>query len=88
MLAKKHRSAYNAPYLIFFHMNYLILKSVVETTLAHFSCKDCQTKATDKDVRIIGNGGNSIQLEIHCSHCGSIGMVKAEIGMVNQSSEE
>ena len=69
-------------------MNYLILKSVVETTLAHFSCKECQTKASDKDVHIAGNSGNSIQLEIRCPHCGAVGMVKAEIGMVNQSSEE
>ena len=70
------------------YMNYLILKSVVETTLAHFVCKDCGMKASDTNVHIVGNGGNFIDLEIRCAHCGAIGMVKAEIGMVNQASEE
>ncbi len=34
-------------------MNYLILKSIVEATIQHFSCRNCSSGVTEKDVHVL-----------------------------------
>lgn len=64
-------------------MNYLIIKSIIEATLANFRCKNCDATVTEKDISILGSAGNALNLEIICPNCKVQGVVKAEIGMMN-----
>lgn len=64
-------------------MNYLIIKSIIEATIANFQCKECQSHITERDLNILGTAGNSVNLEIICPNCKLQGVVKAEIGMMN-----
>jgi len=64
-------------------MNYLIIKSIIEATLANFRCKNCDTTVTEKDISILGSAGNALNLEIICPNCKVQWVVKAEIGMMN-----
>lgn len=34
-------------------MNYLILKSIVDATLSGYSCRNCSSRATDKDINVL-----------------------------------
>jgi hypothetical protein len=67
-------------------MNYLILKSIVEATLSHFSCRNCGSKATEKDIQVLGSVGNALNLEITCPNCKANGVVKAEVNVLGQHS--
>ena len=67
-------------------MNYLILKNIVETTLAQFVCKDCQSKATEQNIQILGTAGNALNMEVTCPQCHSSGVIKAEINIVGPNS--
>lgn len=64
-------------------MNYLILRSIVEATISHFSCKNCDSKVSEKDVHILGTAGNALNLEITCPHCKASGVVKAEVNVLS-----
>ncbi len=35
-------------------MNYLILKSIVDATLSGYVCRNCSSRATDKDIHVLG----------------------------------
>ena len=67
-------------------MNYLILKSIIESTIAHFACKNCGGKISERDVQIIGSGGNGVNMEVHCPHCKAEWIIKAEISMVQDGN--
>jgi phage FluMu protein Com len=64
-------------------MNFLIIKSIIEATIANFHCKDCNSHITERDLNILGTAGNSVNLEIICPKCKLQGVVKAEVGMTN-----
>lgn len=63
-------------------MNYLILKNIVETTLAQFICKECNSKVTEQNIQILGTAGNALNMEIMCPQCQNTGVVKAEINVI------
>lgn len=50
-------------------MNYFIIKNIVETTLTHFACKECGSKATEQNIHILGTAGNSLNMEVICPQC-------------------
>lgn len=50
-------------------MNYLILKSIVDTTISHFACKNCGEKATDQNVTIVAIDANGVGMDIVCPNC-------------------
>lgn len=63
-------------------MNYLILKSIVDATLSGFTCRGCGSKATDKDIHVLGTAGNALNLEVTCPNCQMTGVVKAEVNVL------
>lgn len=63
-------------------MNYLILKSIVDATLSGYACRTCGSRATDKDIHVLGTAGNALNLEITCPNCQTTGVVKAEVNML------
>jgi len=63
-------------------MNYFIIKNIVETTLAHFACKECGSKATEQNIHILGTAGNGLNMEIICPQCQTSGVIKAEMNIV------
>lgn len=63
-------------------MNYIILKNIIEATLAHFNCQNCQSKITDKDINVLGTAWNGINMEIICPNCKTSGVIKAEINVL------
>jgi hypothetical protein len=68
-------------------MNYLIMKSIVEATIAHFECKNCSGKITDRDVQILGTSGQTVNMEVLCPHCKASGVIKAEINVVGNAAD-
>lgn len=63
-------------------MNYLILKSIVDATISGFACRNCGSKATDKDIHVLGTAGNALNLEVTCPNCQTTGVVKAEVNVL------
>ncbi len=63
-------------------MNYFIIKNIVETTLAHFACKECGTRANEQSIHILGTAGNSLNMEVICQKCQASGVIKAEMNIV------
>ena len=63
-------------------MNYFIIKNIVETTLAHFSCKECGTRATEQSIHILWTAWNSLNMEVICSQCQASGVIKAEMNIM------
>ena len=50
-------------------MNYLIIKSIIEATIANFHCKNCSSQISERDLNILGAAGNGLNLEIICPEC-------------------
>ena len=67
-------------------MNYFIIKNIVETTLAHFACKECGSKATEQNIHILGTAGNSLNMEVICPQCQASGVIKAEMNIMGINS--
>ncbi len=63
-------------------MNYFIIKNIVETTLAHFACKECGAQATEQSVHILGTAGNGLNMEVICPQCHASGIIKAEMNIM------
>ncbi|MDD2916233.1 MAG: hypothetical protein PHH70_00105 [Candidatus Gracilibacteria bacterium] len=63
-------------------MNYFIIKNIVETTLTHFACKECGSKATEQNIHILGTAGNSLNMEVICPQCQASGVIKAEMNIM------
>lgn len=66
-------------------MNYIILKGIIESTIANFKCKDCNSWITEWNINILGSAGNSVNLEVICPNCKTQWVVKAEIGLINNA---
>lgn len=63
-------------------MNYLILRSIVEATLTNFRCQNCSGSIEAKDLTILGTSGASLNMEVQCPHCKTIGVIKAEVNVL------
>lgn len=63
-------------------MNYFIIKNIVDTTLQHFACKECGSKATEQNIHILGTAGNSLNMEVICPQCQASGVIKAEMNIM------
>ena len=63
-------------------MNYLILKNILDATIANFRCQGCQEHVTAKDINILGATATGLSLEITCPKCAATGVIKAEVNVV------
>jgi len=66
-------------------MNYIILKWIIDATIANFKCKDCGSWIVEWNINILGSAGNSVNLEVICPNCKTQWVIKAEIGLVNNA---
>lgn len=66
-------------------MNYLILKTIIDSTLVNFRCKDCNSWISEGNISILGLAWNTINLEVTCPNCRVQWVVKAEIWFLNQN---
>jgi len=69
-------------------MNYLLLKSVIESLTKSYLCQDCNSKITDWNIKISKMDNSKIQLEIKCPKCGCKWMVEARLEAMPQFWEE
>lgn len=65
------------------NMNYLILKSIIEATIANFKCKNCDSWISEWNLNILGTAGNNINMEVVCPNCKVQWVVKAEFWLMN-----
>lgn len=63
-------------------MLYIFLKNIIDTTLAHFQCQNCQWKVDESAVTITGIGDHMINLDIACPHCQTHTHIHAEVGNI------
>lgn len=68
-------------------MNYLIMKSIVDSIISHFQCRECAGKITEKDVSVIDSGAQGVNLEVCCPKCRDVTSVKAEINVIKTQSD-
>ena len=68
-------------------MNYLILKSIIDTTIAHFECHECGTHITERDVMVSGSTEREVVLEAHCPKCHTVSGIKAEINLMKSGED-
>ncbi len=68
-------------------MNYLILKSIVDTTIAHFACRNCNNHISERDVTVVGATDHEVALSTHCPHCHDECTIKAEINLLKNSED-
>jgi predicted RNA-binding Zn-ribbon protein involved in translation (DUF1610 family) len=68
-------------------MNYLILKSIVDTTIAHFECNECGTHITERDVMVSGSTEREVVLEARCPKCHTVSGIKAEINLIKSGED-
>lgn len=68
-------------------MNYLILKSIVDTTIAHFVCRNCQGNIGERDVTIVGATDQEVALSAHCPQCHEECAIKAEISLLKNGQD-
>ncbi len=68
-------------------MNYFIIKNIVETTLTHFACKECGSKATEQNIHILGTAGNSLNMEVICPQCQASWVIKAEMNIMGINTQ-
>lgn len=59
------------------------MKSIIDTTISHYQCKECGSKVSERDVTIVDSGKQGVNMEIHCSQCHDIATIKAEINVIN-----
>ncbi len=65
-------------------MNYLILKTIIESTVMNFRCKECNSWISEWNISVLWLAWNSINLEVTCPNCRVQWVVKAEIWFLNQ----
>lgn len=65
-------------------MNYIILKWIIDATLANYKCKECSSWIVEWNIFILGLAGNSVNLEVICPNCNLQWLVKAEVWFINQ----
>ena len=68
-------------------MNYLILKSIIDTTIAHFECHECGTHITERNVMVSGSTEREVVLEAHCPKCHTVSGIKAEINLMKSGED-
>lgn len=76
---------YTAPvhFLLVFPMNYLILKTVIDSTLQNYNTNNPTAKVSENNIYIVSLAQKGIDLMIHCPHTGKKIQVHAEINMMN-----
>lgn len=65
-------------------MNYLILKTIIDSTIMNFRCKECSSWISEWNINVLWLAWNSINLEVFCPNCRTQWVVKAEIWFLNQ----
>lgn len=66
-------------------MNYIILKWIIDATIANFRCKDCWSQISEWNINILWSAWNSVNLEVVCPKCKTQWVIKAEIWLVNSN---
>ncbi len=66
-------------------MLYIILKTIIETTIEQYICQWCQWKITLDSIRILGIGETVLNLGITCPHCQLNSHIHAEVANIEQN---
>lgn len=66
-------------------MLYIILKTIIETTIEQYICQWCQWKINIDSIRIIGIGETVLNLGITCPHCQLNSHIHAEIANMTEN---
>lgn len=60
-------------------MQYIFFKNILETILANYLCPQCQSKANEQSLSIMGVRENSLSIHVHCHICGTHSELNAEV---------
>ena len=66
-------------------MHYMVLKSIIDTMIKNFSCRECEHHIQEEDVRVHGIKDEALQLVVICPECKSQTHMKAEVKMMRQA---
>lgn len=68
-------------------MNYLIMKSIIDATISHYHCKECNSAISERDVSIVDSGNHGVNMQIHCPQCHDTANIKAEINVIRNPQD-
>jgi len=63
-------------------MLYIFLKNIIDTTISHYICQNCQGKVDESAVTVSGIGDHMIDLDVHCPHCQTHAHIHAEVANI------
>lgn len=63
-------------------MNYQMLKLIIEMVLKTFSCPECWSKISEKDIEIVWISWSGVNLEISCPNCKKHTLIKSQVAQV------
>ena len=63
-------------------MQYIFLKSIVDSTLANFVCPQCQNKTTEQALFLAGITSQGVDINIQCHICSLQTHLHAEINTI------
>ncbi len=64
-------------------MLYVVLKTIIETSIAQYTCQSCQGKVNESSINVTHANESAIDLTITCPHCASGTQIHAEIANMN-----
>ncbi len=66
-------------------MLYIVLKTILETTIHQYTCQTCQNKVNESAILIKSVSESMLNLNITCPHCGSMAEMHAEVANMDPS---
>lgn len=63
-------------------MLYIFLKNIIETTISHYTCQNCQHSIDESSLSVTGIGEHMINLEVICPHCQTHAHIHAEVANI------
>ena len=60
-------------------MQYSILKTIIETTIAQYICQSCTGRIDENSLGVQAISDNTIHMEVSCPHCQSHAHINAEV---------
>lgn len=60
-------------------MQYIFLKTIIDTIITNFQCPHCQNKTNEQSIQISGVSTSGLDIIIHCHVCKAHTQLNAEI---------
>jgi len=64
-------------------MNYQALKTMIESLVKTYKCKDCWSDITEENIDIVWAAWNNVNIDLECPKCNTHTMVKSQVVQID-----